>query len=315
MDFTETIKRQIGVSVNNLTGETSINTGESMKGAEMQMMSLNEIKLGRNSRLIMKTEDLSGLMESIKQVGLLQPIGVSKDKNGYTICYGNRRYLACHKLGLKKIPVIVHQHKNAAEEDLKNLTENLQRRNISLMEAGRYVNLLIKAKLSTAEIASRLGVSKSYVNQTLTAYNDVPDKFKGDIEVSVSKGSKRSRSSTGKIAVSSAQRIISAQKTYQLTNSQTEYLFEQAKTSDKFSPDKVSTYAKKLANGVTNPVEKEERAKHLTFGVMISETEYHRLWKKYVLDGKLGWKGLTPLVKAILSGEVHERIRILKVND
>ena len=41
-------------------------------------LSLNKIKLARNSRMSVTDEEIAGLMQSIKEVGLLQPIGVEK---------------------------------------------------------------------------------------------------------------------------------------------------------------------------------------------------------------------------------------------
>lgn len=295
--------------------EVKVETGESMKGAEIKMMSLNDIKLAKNSRLQIKDEDLSGIMQSIKEVGLLQPIGVSQDKKGgYSICYGNRRFLACSKLGLKKIPVIIHKHKSASEEDLKNLTENIQRRNISLVEAGRYVDLLKKQGLSTSEIAVRLGVTKGYVQMTLDSYNKVPDKFKGDIDVAVTKDKKSSRS-RGKIGVSTAQRIMSAKATYGLKDKDVDYLFTKAKKADKFNADLIHRYAKKLSSGESDPVESEEKTKSLNVHLILTAREYDRLWTKYVINGKFGWKGLAPLIRAIIAGEIHERIKLLKRNE
>ncbi len=290
------------------TDPQTINTGESMKGANIQMMSLNKIKLSRNSRSAIANDDLSGIMQSIKEVGLLQPIGVSKDGTGYSICYGNRRFLACSKLGLKKIPVIIHKHKNVAEADLKNLTENIQRRNISLIEAGRYVSILKQSGLSSNEIATRLGVNKSYVAATLDVFNRVPVKHQKDIDVAVTKSNKTSKS-TGKIGVYSARRIVSAKSTYRLNDKQTDYLFEQAKHSDDFQIERVDHYAKKLKSGEANPVGHDLKTKHVAVNFLISETEYERLFKKYVAEG--AFKGMSPLFKAIIEGKIAERVRVI----
>jgi ParB/RepB/Spo0J family partition protein len=288
----------------------SIDTGESMKNAQITMMSLNKIKLARNSRLKISNEDLSGLMQSIKEVGLLQPIGVSKDKTGYAICYGNRRFMACSKLGLKKIPVILHKHKSDAEDDLKNLTENIQRRNISLVEAGRYVTLLRTQGLKTHEIAVRLGVTRGYVQMTIDAYNNVPERYRGDIETNVTKNSSTRKSSPGKIAISTVQKILTAKKSMGLSSAQEEYLYDKAKTDDKFKPEQVKMYSKRLLAGDKDPVKGQVATKYVGVNILISETEYERLYKKHVANGH--FKGIAPLFKSILEGETHERVRIIK---
>lgn len=51
-------------------------------------------------------ESLQELVNSIGELGLLSPIKVRKADDGrYKIIYGNRRYLACTRLGLEKIPL------------------------------------------------------------------------------------------------------------------------------------------------------------------------------------------------------------------
>lgn len=289
--------------------EQTINTGESMKNADITMMSLNKIKMSKNSRHEIKHEDLSGLMESIKSVGLLQPIGVSKNGDGYSICYGNRRFLAASRLGIKKIPVIVHTHKTEAEEDLKNLTENIQRRQISLVEAGRYVDILRKSGMKTSEIAVRLGVSKSYVEHTIKAYQDVPKDFQHDIEVAVTKTKGGSvKKSLGKIPVKAATKILAAKRTYRLNDEQTKYLFRAAKSNDNFQAERCNDYARSLKSGKKDPVGHQEKMKMINVNLLVTTTEYDRLFKKYCTEGP--FRGLSKVIAAIASGQIHEKIKI-----
>jgi len=58
---------------------------------------VKKIKLGSNSRLDIEKEELDGLMTSIQEVGLLQPIGVRPAGAKFEVTYGNRRFLACRK--------------------------------------------------------------------------------------------------------------------------------------------------------------------------------------------------------------------------
>lgn len=278
-----------------------------MKNADIQMMSLNKIKLSKNSRREIRDEDLSGIMQSIKQVGLLQPIGVSKHQDGgYRICYGNRRFLACSKLGLKTIPVIVHKNNSASEEDLKNLTENIQRRDITLAEAGRYIDLLQKSGIGVAEIAVRLGVTRAYVNHATSCYRAVPEKYRGDIEVVVTKT--KGAASPGKIGVRTATKIVNVVDRFGLASDQRDYLFEEAKKNDRFERDLVKEYAKRLAAGEKDPVNKVEKIKYINFHLPVPEKEYERLQEKYIEDGP--FQGMAGLVMAILMGKVSERIKL-----
>ncbi len=268
---------------------------------------IKSIKLAKNSRLNISDDEISGLMQSIKKTGLLQPIGVFKSKTntGYEICYGNRRFLACSKLGMSKVPAIIHVNKTDAENDLKNLTENLQRRNISLTEAGRYIEILKNDNLSLAEIAVRLGVSVNYVKDCLTAFQKVPKEFRKDLDVRTTMDKKRV---PGKISINSARSIVSATATYRLDAEQEKILYNAAKSKDKFNYKNIEKYAAAVKSGSQNPVEDVPHLKHMNVQFWLSEDDAETLYKKHIVKGP--FKSLNGLFVAILKGEKSERIKI-----
>ncbi len=178
---------------------------------EIKELPMNKIKIGRNSRLAVSKEDLSGLMQSINSTGLLEPIGViksQKHQGSYEIAYGNRRFMAFSKLGLHSIPAVIHEYKNESDVDVKNLTENVQRRNISLAEIGRYASILEGEGLGKKELAVRLGVSINYLDACLNAYKDVPKEYREDLQVQTS----GSAPEPGKISIMTAKAIVNAGK-------------------------------------------------------------------------------------------------------
>lgn len=273
---------------------------------EIKNMPLNKIKLAKNSRLNVTDEEIAGLMQSIKEVGLLQPIGVVKSGGGYEICYGNRRFLACSKLGSKSIPVIVHSNKTEIEGDLKNLTENLQRRNISLSEAGRYMQMLRGSGLSVAEIGVRLGVSKSYVQHCLNAYTNVPEEFRKDLDVRTT----GDRTKTpGKIAITTANSILSAAKTHGLSKKHVRTLFNSAKSDDGFIVENLPRYVAALKSGKKDPVKEAGRLWHMTARFFITDEHRADLTEKYVTDGP--FQSLNGLFLAILKGEKAVRVDVV----
>lgn len=76
--------------------------------------------------------DLSGLAESIRDLGLLQPIGVSPDGR---LLFGERRLAACRLVGLADVPVhIVHDMNAAAERLLAERDENTCRKDMTVVE-------------------------------------------------------------------------------------------------------------------------------------------------------------------------------------
>lgn len=275
-------------------------------GVEIKEIQMNKIKLAKNSRMNVTDEEISGLMSSIKEVGLLQPIGVTKTSTGgFEIVYGNRRFMAVSKLGLKKIPAVIHANKKEAENDIQNLTENLQRRNISLTEAGRYMGILQKQGLTQEEIAARLGVSPNYIKQAMIAFSEVPARFRGDLEVKTTNDRKVS---PGKIAITTANAIVNAGKSFGLTKPQQEFLFGEAKTNPEFDFQNVKKYAAAMVEGEKNPVKAVPKLKHVTVGVWMDESEYNRLYSKYITKGEFTSFG--QVIVAILRGQKPERVKI-----
>ena len=86
-----------------------------------------------NPRLSMDPVALDGLCESIKAVGLQNPIIVRPDGGGYEIVAGHRRYVAFEKLGREEIPAIV---RDISDEECREvqLVDNLQRADLDLLE-------------------------------------------------------------------------------------------------------------------------------------------------------------------------------------
>lgn len=280
----------------------------------VQKMALNKIKLGKNSRLSVSKEELDGLMQSIKEVGLLQPIGVAKNGTGYEICYGNRRFMACSKLGFTNIPVIVHERKKESDIDLKNLTENIQRRNIGLAEAGRYIELLKKEGLTTGEIGVRLGVTRGYISACLQAYEEVPAKFRNDLELAIGAGSKReTKKGYGKIAVTSAKAIINAAKSYGLDEEQKEKLFSAAKSDERFLTENTRKYAAALKSGAKDPIAAVKPLQHINCQFWMSKDDVADLQKRFVDDGP--FRSLNGLFKAVLSGKKSLKINVVEKLD
>ncbi len=108
-------------------------------------------------------DKIEELAQSIKASGLIQPIVVRRLGNGYQLVVGERRLLACKKLGWKKISAAV---KTLTDNDMATtaLIENLQRENLNIIEeANGYVSLMKNFNLTQEVLAQRLGKSQSTV--------------------------------------------------------------------------------------------------------------------------------------------------------
>ena len=133
-------------------------------------------------------EKINELAQSIREHGVLQPIIVTKikDGQGYYIVAGERRYRACQKLGLITIPAIVRDIDYRLMAEIA-LLENLQREDLNIIEEASAYKLLIEQyELTQQELADRIGKSRAHIANTLRILN-LPDAVKtmlidGDIE-------------------------------------------------------------------------------------------------------------------------------------
>jgi ParB/RepB/Spo0J family partition protein len=104
--------------------------------------------------------DVSELVESIRQHGLLQPIIVRPmGSSAYQVIAGNRRLLACRELGWKTISAIV-VNESSRGAVVKSIVENLQRENLTPLELARGIRELSAGYQINLEEISRL-ISKS----------------------------------------------------------------------------------------------------------------------------------------------------------
>jgi ParB family chromosome partitioning protein len=122
-------------------------------------------------------EGLSELAASISRHGVLQPIVVSADRDGYELVAGQRRVLAARLAGKTTIPAVVRDQVGDRLE--LALIENLQRTDLNAIETARAYKLLMETyDLTQEELAERIGKSRSSVAnmlRTLTAPQALQD--------------------------------------------------------------------------------------------------------------------------------------------
>lgn len=110
--------------------------------------------------------EMAELTESIKALGVLQPILVRPKPNGlYEIVYGQRRVKAAEKAGLIEIPADIRVLSDQEAYEVQFI-ENIQREDLSDMEKARMLNFLITKFGYTQEaLAQKVGKSKAWVSQ------------------------------------------------------------------------------------------------------------------------------------------------------
>jgi len=131
-------------------------------------------------RLRFSDNELEDMVRSIRQQGIIQPLLVRKDNNGYELIAGERRLRAAKKAGLKQVPVIV---KTITDTDMLEMSiiENVQRSDLNpLEEAEAYYRLITEFGLTQDQAADRVGKSRSAVANFLRL-RQLPELIKGSI--------------------------------------------------------------------------------------------------------------------------------------
>ncbi len=146
-------------------------------GKKLMRLTIEEIRPNPNQpRKTFDDEALTELADSIKQVGLIQPLVVRKTVTGYELVAGERRLRACKLLGMKEVPCIVEDAMVEQESAMVALIENLQRENLHyLEEAECYAQLIATYGLTQEELALRLGKSQSAVANKLRVLRLSPE--------------------------------------------------------------------------------------------------------------------------------------------
>ena len=112
-------------------------------------------------------ETLDSLTNSVRELGVLQPLLVRRDGDSYELIAGERRWRAAKRAGLQDVPVIVREADDTASLE-QALVENLHRQDLNaLEEAAAYQQLVDDFQFTQAKIAKRMGKSRSAVANTL----------------------------------------------------------------------------------------------------------------------------------------------------
>ncbi len=128
--------------------------------------------------------DVTDLMRSIGDHGLLQPVVVQPytDKVGYKwrVIMGHRRLMACTLLKWTEVECIIHEHLTVAQARAENLIENLQRRDLDIIQEAKAIQKMIDFNVGVKEIAKMIGKSYGWVNIRMMALA-LPENIQAEI--------------------------------------------------------------------------------------------------------------------------------------
>ncbi len=119
--------------------------------------------------------DLSELMASVAEKGIIEPLIVRQRGSRYQIIAGERRYHAAVQVGLRDVPVIVREVDDAEVMELA-LVENLQRKDLTAFEEAEALHQLAhRCGYTHEDMARKLGKSRTSITESLSLQSMPPE--------------------------------------------------------------------------------------------------------------------------------------------
>ena len=130
------------------------------------MLSMCEISAGKNAREDFVQAEIEELAQSILDYGLIEPIVVRPDCDGYEIIAGERRWRAAKIAGLTEIPAVVRDCDDT-QAAVIGLVENLCRADLNPVEEARGYQRLVELGMKQTEISAKLSKSQSAISNAI----------------------------------------------------------------------------------------------------------------------------------------------------
>jgi len=143
-------------------------TEDGVQGSRFALIDVDKVRPnGQQPRKVFDDDGLTELSESIKTVGVLQPVVVTPVDDGYELVMGERRWRATRQAGLTTIPAIVRT--TASQDMLRDaLLENLHRVQLNpLEEAAAYEQMLNDFGCTQDELSERVQRSRSQIANSI----------------------------------------------------------------------------------------------------------------------------------------------------
>ncbi len=134
-------------------------------------------------RIVVDDSKLEELAASIRANGVIQPILVRRAGGAYRIIAGERRWRAAQRAGLLKVPAVVREVPDGAEQQLLELAlvENLQREDLNpIDQAGAYQRLVEEFGLTQDQVAAAVGKDRTSVANYVRLLR-LPEEVRGDL--------------------------------------------------------------------------------------------------------------------------------------
>lgn len=138
-------------------------------GKKLEEIQVSKIVPNPNQpRKTFDDESIAELAQSIRQVGLIQPLVVRRQGDVYELIAGERRLRAIKLLELERVTCIVQNDIVDESSAMMALIENLQRENLNFFEEAQcYSDLIVTYSLTQEALAEKLGKSQSSIANKL----------------------------------------------------------------------------------------------------------------------------------------------------
>jgi len=149
-----------------------------LKEIDISLINVSEANV---RKMAISNGELSELVASIKEKGVLQPVIVVRKGNRYELPVGQNRFLAAKEAGLKTIPAMVYDELSPSDMRVISAIENLQRINLSEADRAGAVYDLVREyggnSSAIKAVAKKLGYSEGWVRKEL-GFRGLPDEVK-----------------------------------------------------------------------------------------------------------------------------------------
>ena len=137
-------------------------------GNSVVYIDINNIKPNENQpRKVFDEDRIAELSASIIEHGIIQPLVIRKNRTGYEIVAGERRWRAARKAELKEVPCLIRDFTDE-ENMLIAIIENMQREDLNPIEEAEGLNQMIKTYgLTQEEVSKSVSKSRPYITNAL----------------------------------------------------------------------------------------------------------------------------------------------------